>query len=71
MLGEIAATVGEALLLPREVGGEQSSLLDDSDVLDEFSDLSLTALVGADSGLASNDDTAGELRDMALERKSA
>lgn len=58
---------GDALLLPRELGGDVSALS-----LEEASDLSLTADVGADSGLLSPGATAaGELSVPILERKSA
>lgn len=64
-----------SLLLPRELGGEVSALSVPSSSLDESSDLSLTADVGAESGLrspgASPGARAGELSDMAFDRKSA
>lgn len=53
----------EGLLLALDVGERRSSL-------EEHLDLSLVAVPGAESGVVSPDTMAGELRDMALDRKS-
>lgn len=52
------------MLLTAEVGQESES------ALEEPSDLSLGAAPEAESGVVSPDVTTGELRDMALVRKS-